>query len=161
KLTGMELINALREAMYNKNTPLIIVTSDIAEAIKTCETGTKKIHFIEKPVSDEKFIAIVEKITNGNEPIKIKQKAKLDVGFVNPFTDATIKKIKMMASAKNISNENPILVKKGDEYPVDISGVVTMMSHNFNGSLAVCFPSKTFLSIVSNMWGEPQASITP
>jgi chemotaxis protein CheX len=162
KLSGMELINALREAMYNKSTPIIIVTSDLADSIKNCDSGTKKIHFLEKPVSDDKFIALIEKATStGNEPIKIKQKAKLDVGFVNPFIDATIKTIEMMGSAKDITNDKPVVIKKGEEFPVDISGVVTMMSPQFNGSLAVCFPAKTFLNIVTNMLGEPQPSITP
>jgi chemotaxis protein CheX len=161
KLRGMEFINALREAMYNKNTALIVVTKDMAETIKECQAGVKRIHFIEKPVADDKFLAIVEKITaNENEPIKIKSKSRLDVGFVNPFIEATVKTIQMMGSVENITSDKPRIIKKDEEFPVDISGVVTMMSPQFNGTLAVCFPAKTFLVIVNNMLGEAQTSIT-
>ena len=94
KLSGTELVNALRESTYNKHTPLIIITKDIAEAAKGVGSDAINVHFLEKPISDEKLLATIEKMAKKiNEPIKVKPKAKLDVGFVNPFITSTIKTI--------------------------------------------------------------------
>ena len=115
KLNGVELIGALREALYNKDTPILIVSGYTAEIKAEIDaSGLKKITLIEKPVSEEKFLKSVElAFKNETDVVQVKAKPKLDVGFINPFIESTVKTIQTMGSLQNITADKPRVLKKG------------------------------------------------
>ena len=80
-------------------------------------------------------------------------KRTLDTQFINPFLDATLHVLKVQASVDAIAGKI-CLKKKGDKYNGDISGIIGIISDNFNGSVAISFPAETFLKVMSSMLGE-------
>jgi chemotaxis protein CheX len=83
-----------------------------------------------------------------------------DVNFINPFLGATLNVLKIQAQ---IIAQPGKLTVNNSENPVrsDISGVIAIVSENFKGSIALCFPESTFLKVMSKMLGEEQSSLTP
>lgn len=77
----------------------------------------------------------------------------LDVNFINPFLNATIKALEIQAGITATPGE--IYRKKSDEKLYgDISGVIGMVSDAFVGSVVISFPAETFLKVMSKMLGE-------
>lgn len=77
----------------------------------------------------------------------------LDVNFINPFLQATIKTLKVQAQVE--SKPGKIYRKEAkDHFSGDISGVIGMVSDAFTGSVVISFPEKTFLAVMSRMLGE-------
>lgn len=83
---------------------------------------------------------------------------KLDVSFINPFIEATLEVIQLMANTK-VTRES-VFIRANDVASGDISAVVAMMSSKFTGSFAIAFEKNCFLEIASNMLYEEQKMIT-
>jgi len=81
------------------------------------------------------------------------QKVQLDVQFVNPFLTATMNVLKIQAFT-NVKAGAIRCKARDDKFLGDISGVIGMSSDGFSGSVAISFPSQTFLKIISRMLGE-------
>lgn len=82
----------------------------------------------------------------------------LDVGFVNPFLEATLHVLKIQAQIEATSGK--IYIKKDtSEMSGDISGVIGLVSDSYNGNVIITFPEKTFLSLMSKMHGEDYVTI--
>ncbi len=89
----------------------------------------------------------------------VKQK-EFDVNFINPFLNATQKvlKIQCFIEAKPLK---PHLKKPTDPLLLgDVSGIISINSETFSGTLAISLPEKIFLTIVKNMLGEEMTAIT-
>jgi chemotaxis protein CheX len=81
------------------------------------------------------------------------KKKKFDIAFINPFLEATIKVLKVQASIE--SSAQKIVLKKDDQnFRGDISGIIGIVSDNFNGTIVISFPESTFLKIMGGMLGE-------
>lgn len=83
---------------------------------------------------------------------------KLDVSFINPFIEATLEVIQLMANTK-VTRES-VFIRANDVASGDISAVVAMISSKFTGSFAIAFEKNCFLEIASNMLYEEQKMIT-
>ncbi len=77
----------------------------------------------------------------------------IDVNFINPFLEATLKTLDTQASTKAHAGQ-VYLKQKSDKYSGDISGVIGLVSDAFTGSVVISFPAKTFLAVLSRMIGE-------
>lgn len=78
---------------------------------------------------------------------------KLDVNFVNPFLEATMKTLETQCSTKAVPGQ--IFMKtRGDKFSGDISGVIGLVTDVFTGSVVISFPATTFLPIMTRMLGE-------
>jgi chemotaxis protein CheX len=91
--------------------------------------------------------------------LKARSGGKLDVSFVNPFVQGAIETLKVQCSME-IKPGRPFVKGKGPEISSDIAGVLGLTSQTFKGSIALVFPEKVFLAIMTNMLGEPQTAIT-
>lgn len=84
----------------------------------------------------------------------------VDVDFLNPFIEGTVETLKIQCSI-HCKTQKAVLK---DDLPqplvYDIAGVIGLTSPAFNGSIAICFPAKTFLAAMSNMIGEKCEEIT-
>lgn len=91
---------------------------------------------------------------------RAKTAMKLDVSFINPFIEGTVKTLDVQCQVAVAINK-PVLKTKDTELPViDILGVIGITSKAFNGNIAICFPEKVFLFIMSQMLGEAYTEIT-
>lgn len=84
---------------------------------------------------------------------------RLDTEFINPFLTATLQVLKIQASIT--AEATKIYLKKpGEKLLGDISGVIGIVSTNFNGSVIISFPKETFLNVMSGMLGEIYTELT-
>ncbi|RME15839.1 MAG: hypothetical protein D6797_05775 [Bdellovibrio sp.] len=82
-----------------------------------------------------------------------KKKVKLDVQFINPFIEGACETLKTQAQV-SVSPQKPF-VKKGPLVEnISVAGLISIESKHFKGSIALCFPKKTFLNIYNSMLGE-------
>ena len=79
---------------------------------------------------------------------------EFDVNFINPFLNATQKvfKVQCFTECKALK---PSLKKAGDPLLLgDISGIISISSETFNGTLAISLSENVFVNIASKMLGE-------
>ena len=76
----------------------------------------------------------------------------MNVAFINPFLEATVKVLQTMAFTEPHVNE-PFLKARTPLAQGDITGIVGLTG-DMHGSLAVSFSEAAILQVVSNMFGE-------
>jgi chemotaxis protein CheX len=83
----------------------------------------------------------------------------VDVDFINPFIDATLKTIEIQCSLSAQAGKAFI---KGSvvQDRIDIAAVIALTSSAFSGSVAICFPKQVFLGLMTRMLGETYSEIT-
>ena len=149
KISGAQLINAFRETGPNSLTPILLYTDKLEEA-KNQTRGVKMLEYLQKP-QDYKIIS--DKIMELSALDPNKKKFKLDVDFINPFIDSSMKTLNGLCGASNIQAQKPYLL--GDEkLEVDISGTLAISSPYFKGSIAITFDNDVYKTVVSKMLEE-------
>jgi len=83
----------------------------------------------------------------------------LDVDFINPFIESTLKVLETQASTK-AKVGTLYRASSNEKFHGDISGVIAVVSDGFTGTMVISFPSETFLKIMSRMLGEEQTETT-
>jgi chemotaxis protein CheX len=82
------------------------------------------------------------------------KKKEFDVNFINPFLNATQKVLKVQCFIE-AKAQKPSIKKPTDPLLLgDISGIISISSEAFNGTLAVSFPEAVFIKVAANMLGE-------
>ncbi|MEX0798057.1 MAG: chemotaxis protein CheX [Bacteriovoracaceae bacterium] len=122
----------------------------------------KKTILLNLPIESERFVKSagidIEICKNESDLFKTgSQKASINMDFINPFLEATINTLKVQAATECFSEEAFLAGSK--KIKVDIVGIIGVSSKEFNGSIALCFPTETFLSIMENMMGEEYQEI--
>ncbi len=149
KLSEQQLIAALRETSHNMLTPILIHTKEIEEAkIKTRDY--QLIDFIQKPSDYE---TLSKKILELSTIDPKKKKFKIDVDFINPFIDSSMKTLNGLCGVKDIQAEKPYLLAD-EELAIDISGTLAITSPYFKGSIAISFDDQVYKDIISKMLEE-------
>lgn len=124
-------------------------------------TGNRSLH---GRIRSEGMDMIVRPIHSAGE-MKIKNASvnspsKIDVSFINPFIEGTVLVLNVQCSTE-VTPLKPIL-KNSEDFKVqtDIAGIIGITSPTFTGSIAICFPEKVFLYLMSKMLGEDYQEIT-
>jgi chemotaxis protein CheX len=79
---------------------------------------------------------------------------EFDVNFINPFLNATQKVFKVQCFTEAKPGK-PSLKKAGDPLLLgDISGIISISSETFNGTLAISLSETVFVNVASKMLGE-------
>jgi chemotaxis protein CheX len=89
-----------------------------------------------------------------------KPKQGLNVEFINPFIDATIKTLQTQCNMELSMKDKPFLKGTQDLPAIEIAGIIGLTSAAFKGSISICFPRDTFLKIMGGMLGEAYTEIT-
>jgi len=84
-------------------------------------------------------------------------KVKLDVKLLDPFVQATLNMMKTQVQLEADCGK-PYL-KKNQELPVDIAGLIDLQNSDLPGSIAICFSREVFLKIYEMMVGDKHDSI--
>lgn len=129
-----------------------------SKVLKLFHVNPSLMSYLKKEGIDTTF-KIAKDVTDALRDLGIGQKkTTLDTEFINPFLTATIHVLKVQAETD--ARPGPIHVKKATgSHSADISGIIGIISENFNGSVVISFPEATFLKIISKMLGEEYTKI--
>lgn len=83
----------------------------------------------------------------------------MDLNFIRPFIQSAIDVLRIQCSFSTTASK-PFLKDEGPPYQTDIAAVIGLVSKSFNGSIAICFPEKIFLTLMSNMLSEECTEIS-
>lgn len=86
-------------------------------------------------------------------------KKTLDTQFINPFLTATLNVLQIQAGV-TAEAKKPRLKSPEEELTGDVSGIIAIVSENFNGTVVISFPESTFLEIMTKMLGEPCTTLS-
>ena len=149
KITQEQLINSYRETTHNELSPILVYTENIDEAkIKTRDI--KNIDFLKKP---QDLDTLSKKLIELSEIDPTKKKFKIDVDFINPFIDSSMKTLNGLCKVNNIKAEKPYLLGN-EKLEIDISGTLAISSPYFKGSIAISFDDDVYRDIISKMLEE-------
>lgn len=154
KLNGVQLVIAARETKHNENTPFIFFTSSLQEA-KAGTRGLKGISFFDKSTQME---IIANKIISAIKIDITKKSFNLDVDFINPFIDASLKTLKDLCSLNDIEAQTPYLFESND-LDIDISGTLKISSPYFKGVIALSFKQEVYEQMTHKMLKENSTDI--
>jgi chemotaxis protein CheX len=88
------------------------------------------------------------------------KKKEMDVNIINPFLNATIKVLKIQCFLE-AKPQKPHLKKPTDPLLLgDVSGIISIVSEVFNGTMAISLSEAVFKKIAENMLGEKCEAIT-
>lgn len=149
KIPGGQLVAAIRETNNNENIPFLIYTDNIEDA-KHETKGQKLVEILKKPAD---YQEIADKLIKLSKEDPNRKKFKLDVDFINPFIDSSMKTLNTLCGVNNITAEKPYLLKD-EELDIDISGTLAITSPYFRGSIAISFHDDVYKDIVSRMLEE-------
>lgn len=78
-----------------------------------------------------------------------------DTTFINSFIKGAIHTLKVQCSIDVVSHK-PYILNPGEHSKMgfEIAGLIGITSSDFQGSIAICFPEKTFLAIMGKMLGD-------
>lgn len=150
KITEKELIDTIRETEGNEDTPIIIQTEDV-DAVKTKCRGMKGVMIVQKPAD---FSVLSKNIIELSKFDPTRKKFRLDVDFVNPFIDVSVKTLTVLCRIENIKPLRPYLLSEHEELDIDISGTLKVTSPYFSGSIAVSFSNEVYKKILGHMVQE-------
>lgn len=167
------------DMLINKQSQHVIIDCEVLESLSKdwirsllrLQLGLKKrriqmrlvhvssaVHNLLKKEGIDTAFAINISLKDAIEELGLALKKTFDTGFINPFLDATLRVLEVQASVE--ATPGKIALKKNDnDFPADISGIIGIVSDNFNGSVVISFPEQTFLKIISKMLGEDYTSI--
>ncbi|MEK6705338.1 MAG: chemotaxis protein CheX [Bdellovibrionota bacterium] len=83
----------------------------------------------------------------------------LDVNFVNPFLAATLNVLQIQAKTESKPGKISV-IKPTDKIDGDLTGIIGLMSETFSGTVAISFPTATFINVASRMLGETVNEVT-
>lgn len=130
------------------------------ENINNLEIQTNHVtsKFFAKPVDFEVLEREINFVLNPPkaEP-KRKKGVKLDVEFMNPFIDSTLKVLSV--TCKTVAKKESVTLKKDAGFAGDISAYYPIESELFSGYFSLSFKKETYLKIVSLMLMEEYTEV--
>lgn len=86
-------------------------------------------------------------------------KAKIDVGFINPFLVAALQIFDVQTQTKFTAGK-PSVQNAGQSLTDGIVGIIALNGARYRGNIALCFPKDVFLKVYERMLGEKHTEIT-
>lgn len=149
KLDGKQCLEAFRETGNNEFTPILIHV-DEPEKIKSEIRNLKIIEYIKRPAD---FQALANKLMELSELDPNKKQFKIDVDFINPFIDSSMKTLNSLCGVNDIQAQKPHMLGQ-EKLDIDISGTLAITSPYFKGSIAISFADDVYKVLISKMLEE-------
>jgi chemotaxis protein CheX len=150
KLDGRKIvkeINFLPKSYRPRN--IFIISGEDMKMDDIHLIGEKRsIFYFGKPIDFQKLKAHVTAILSPSKPAA-PAKAALEVKFMNPFIDSTLKVLKVTTGTEAVKEE--INISMGEAFKGDISAFYPIHSPIFEGFFCLSFPKQTYLKIMSKM----------
>lgn len=91
-----------------------------------------------------------------NRPLE--NTCRLDPEFIRPFVAGVLETLKVSCQIES-SPGRPYAAGHAVTPAVDIAATIGLMSSRFSGSIAICFPKRTFLNLMKAMLGIEEDEI--
>lgn len=85
--------------------------------------------------------------------------SRLDPNFIRPFVRGVMETLKVSCQTEAAVGR-PYAAGTAVTPTVDIAATIGLTSKSFNGSIAICYPKKTFLELMNRMLGMSAEEIT-
>ena len=149
KLSEKQVIAAYRETGHNEFTPILIHTEE-PEEVKAENRNIKLIDFIKKPADFDSLAAKIDELSKLDPN---KKQFKIDVDFINPFIDSSMKTLNTLCGVNDIQAQKPHMLGQ-EVLEIDISGTLAITSPYFKGSIAISFDDNVYKLLISKMLEE-------
>lgn len=146
KFDGRKIIKEINFLPKNNRPKDIFIISGEEMNVSEILIGGRKIYYFGKPINFEKLKIHISSIMN---PKSVPPKPALEVKFMNPFIDSTLKVLKITTDTDAVKEE--IKVSMGEAFKGDISAFYPIHSPAFEGFFCLSFPKETYLKIISKM----------
>jgi chemotaxis protein CheX len=166
KMDGKTLIRELKNVAKDYRPDNIIVASGLVEK-DILKEGPGGVSVIKKPFAIEDLIKYISVLLDakvkatkkaGTPPKKAEKKApSLNVEFINPFIDAALEVLRVMASVE--AHKDFLFIKEDNQNLGDITGIIPISSDKYIGSMAITFPEDVYLKVMNSMLGEEYTEI--
>jgi chemotaxis protein CheX len=86
---------------------------------------------------------------------------KYDVNLIKTFVEGAVDTLKVQCQIE-VTVGKPYKASEGKApVGVDIIGIIGLTCKSFKGTMAICFPTKTYLGVMSAMLGDTFTEMTP
>lgn len=159
RLDGKGFLEAIKNVpKENRPSNIIVASAHVEkEMLKDTPGG---ISIIKKPFSIDSLNKYVKVVLTSKKRKKKKAKPTskgLNVEFVNPFIEATLEVLDVMANVK--AEKDFLFLKENSEALGDITGIIPINSENEIGSFSITFTENVFNKVMSSMLGEEVTEI--
>jgi len=145
KIAKLHSLETLARGLKKKNVKLVLLAHKIlAEELSSTKITDLFSCFIEASSSDS---SASDSLDYKNEILRASTEAVAQV--IKKYTQMEVK------NGKPFNQRNP------KQYSVDIGGIIGVVGHHFNATLALSFPMKTYLTIISKIRNKHYDKITP
>ena len=134
---------------HKEFSPILVYTKEPEQA-KIDNRDAKYIDYLKKPVE---FKVLSDKIIELSKLDPSKKSFKIDVDFINPFIDSSMKTLNSLCGVNNIEAQKPHMLKD-EKLEIDISGTLAISSPYFKGSIAISFDDSVYKDIIGKMLEE-------
>lgn len=159
KLNGAELITSIRNSGFNTETPIILSSGYQAEALQELKgLDLTNVKMLPKPFKMENLLNVVKEFEN--RAPKENAAPKLNAELMNLIISATTEVLTELAEVKDIKASAPQLLQKNNNIKVDITGILAVVSSEFQGSMSLSFKSDSYLKIINCILKEKYQAIS-
>ncbi len=150
KLNGADLINSFRSSSFNESTPIILSSGFQDEALQELKgVNLSNVRILPKPFKMENLLKVLTEHESKRPQTTSSAPAKLNVNFINLFINATGDVLAEIAAVTAIKASPPKLLSKDVDIKADISGVIILISKDFQGSISFSFKATSYLQIIN------------
>ncbi len=136
-----------------------LATKKENKILKLINVNTVLLNCLKKDGFDS-TLRFAKNLQDALQEIGITPKRSISTDFIDSFLQSTIQVLKIQAEIDVVPGVFEV-AKTKDQGICDISGFIGIICNNFNGSVIISFPEKTFLNVLSRMLGEDITSIEP
>jgi CheY-specific phosphatase CheX len=123
-----------------------------------CALGSQAARTFQKPIDSQKIIEALIQDLRSDQPEVSKSSIAVDVRVINAVIASTLKVLGQYGM-NEVKMEKPQTKNCQEPLGGCISSVLDIVSKTFQGQLAISFDKKSFLELVSSMFGEEQLDI--
>ncbi len=131
---------------------LHLATKKDNKFLKFINVSPSLLTFFKKESLDTTF-RMAHNLTDALSEIGVVPKRSISADFIDSFLQSTTKVLKIQADI-DVSHGRFEVTKNQENGICDVSGVIGIICNNFNGSVIISFPEKTFLNVLSKMLGD-------
>lgn len=159
RMSGKELIQEIKNIHKDYRPTNIIVASGFVKKQMLKDTAGG-ISIIKKPFTIEdlnRYVSLTLKAKKKKNIVQKSKTQKLDVEFINPFIEATLEVLDVMANVK--AEKDFLFLKEESNALGDITGIITINSEKKLGSMSISFTEAVYLKVMSSMLCEEVTEI--
>lgn len=159
ELTGIELIKALRENEFNKNTPIFLISAFVGEFSEQVK-NVSDLSIFSKPINPNELIEKAKTAIAATGKTSTNQTPS-STAVMDPFKRAMENTLKSFWGVKSITSSKTEVQETLKDFNATISCQYPIVSEKLNGNLILNFSKESFLRFASAITDENLKNIDP